>query len=80
MEWFNWSNGFYLGGLILAGIATLMTSKYKALMKEIGDVMETLEKANDDGKVTKAEKQKIMKEALDVLKAIINLKWKFFKF
>ena len=32
-DFFNWTNLFYLIGLILAGVATLMASKYKAMMK-----------------------------------------------
>ena len=77
-DYFSWTNLFYLVGLILAGIATLMASKYKAMMKEIGDVARVLEEAYADKKVTNAEKKKIMKEVLDVLKSVINLKWKIF--
>ena len=62
----------------MAGIATMMATKYKAMMKEIGDVARTLEEANADNKITNAEKKKIMKEILDVLKSVINLKWKIF--
>ena len=77
-DYFNWTNLFYLIGLILAGVATLMATKYKAMMKEIGDVAKVLEEAYADKKVTNAEKKKIMKEVLDVLKSVINLKWKVF--
>ena len=77
-DYFNWTNMFYLIGLILAGIATLMASKYKTMLKEIGDVAKVLEEAYADKKVTNAEKKKIMKEVLDVLKSVINLKWKIF--
>tara|TARA_R100001530_G_scaffold131661_1_gene103480 strand:+ start:245 stop:511 length:267 start_codon:yes stop_codon:yes gene_type:complete len=77
-DYFSWTNLFYLIGLIIAGLATLMAAKYKAMMKEIGDVARTLEEANADGKISNAEKKKIMKEVLDVLKSVINLKWKIF--
>ena len=77
-EHFSWTNLFYLTGLILAGIATLMAAKYKTMMKEIGDVARTLEEAYADGKLDADEKKKIMKEVLDVLKSVINLKWKIF--
>jgi hypothetical protein len=77
-DYFSWTNLFYLLGLILAGIATMMASRYKAIMKEIGDVARVLEEAHADKKVTNAEKKKIMKEVLDVLKSVINLKWKVF--
>ena len=78
LEWFSWTNLFYLLGLILAGVATLMAAKYKTMMKEIGDGSKTLEEAYADGKLTAKEKKKIMKEVLDVLKSVINLKWKIF--
>ena len=77
-EYFSWTNLFYFIGLIIAGLATIMASKYKAMMKEIGDVARTLEEANADNKITNDEKKKIMKEVLDVLKSVINLKWKIF--
>ena len=77
-DYFSWSNLFYFIGLIIAGLATIMATKYKALMKEIGDVARTLEAANADNKITNAEKKRIMKEVLDVLKSVINLKWKIF--
>ena len=77
-DYFSWTNLFYVLGLIIAGIATLMASKYKAMMKEIGDVSKTLEEAYADGKLSAKEKKKIMKEVLDVLKSVINLKWKIF--
>ena len=78
MDWFSWANLFYLLGLIIAGLAVIMASKYKTLMKEIGDVAKTLEEAYADGKLSNKEKKKIMKEVLDVLKSVINLKWKIF--
>lgn len=77
-DWLSWSNAFYLGGLILAGVATLVSAKYRNLVKEIKDVAEVLEEAHRDGKMTKAEKDQVMKEVLDVLKAVINLRWKIF--
>ena len=77
-DYFSWTNLFYFIGLIIAGLATLMASKYKAMMKEIGDVSKVLEEAYADGKLSAKEKKKIMKEVLDVLKSVINLKWKIF--
>ncbi len=77
-DWISWSNGFYLLGLILAGILTIVSAKYKKLLKEIGDVAKALNEGYEDGSLSKAEKEKIMKEVLDVLKALINLRWKIF--
>ena len=78
LDFFSWSNLFYLLALIIAGVATMMDTKYRAMMKEIGDVAKVLEEAYADKNVTAAEKKKIMKEVLDVLKSVINLKWKIF--
>jgi|TARA_Y100000034_G_C6790419_1_gene353882 predicted DNA-binding protein YlxM (UPF0122 family) len=78
LEWFSWTNLFYLLGLVIAGIATLMATKYRAMMKEIGDVARVLEEAYADKKLDSGEKKRIMKEVLDVLKSVINLKWKIF--
>tara|TARA_R110002110_G_scaffold253131_2_gene469031 strand:- start:2508 stop:2744 length:237 start_codon:yes stop_codon:yes gene_type:complete len=78
MDYFSWSTLFYLIGLILAGSLTLVSTRYRKIMKELGDVVTALEKANEDKKVTNAEKKMIMKEVLDVVKAIIGLKWKIF--
>jgi len=78
MEWFSWTNFFYLLGLILAGVFTLVASKYKRLVYEMKDVMKALEEGYEDGSLSKKEKDKIMKECLDVLKSLINLKWKIF--
>ena len=79
MDWLSWSNFFYLAGLFIAGVATLVASKYRTIVKEIKDVASELQKAYEDGKLSKEEKEDVMKEALDVLKAVINLKWRIFK-
>ena len=78
MEWLNLSNLFYLIGIIVAGVATLVASKYRGIVKEIKEVASELQKAYEDGELSKEEKAAVMKEALDVLKAVINLKWKIF--
>ena len=79
MDYFSWSNLFYLVGIILAGSLTLVSTRYRKIMKELTDVVKVLEKANEDKKVTNAEKKMIMKEVLDVVKAIIGLRWNIFK-
>ena len=78
MEWFSWSNLFYLVGLIIAGGATLVATKYRNIVKEMKEVASELQKAYEDGHLSKEEKEQVMKEVLDVLKAVINLKWKIF--
>ena len=78
MEWLSLSNLFYLIGLIVAGVATLVATRYRSVVKEIKDVASELQKAYEDGELSKEEKETVMKVALDVLKAVINLKWKIF--
>ena len=78
MEWLSWSNLFYLVGLIIAGVATLVATKYRNIVKEMKEVASELQKAYEDGELSKEVKEAVMKEVLDVLKAVINLKWKIF--
>jgi len=78
MDWLSWSNFFYLVGIAIAGGATFMASKYKNIIKEVKEVAKELEMAYEDGHLSKKEKEAIMKQALAVLKAIINLKWRIF--
>ena len=77
-DWFSWSNIFYLIGLILAGGLTMVASKYKTIVKEMKEVAKVLEEAYEDGQLSKSEKAAVMKECLDVVKSVINLKWKIF--
>jgi 20S proteasome alpha/beta subunit len=77
-EWFSWSNMFYLIGIILAGGLTMVASKYTTIVKEMKEVAKVLEEAYEDGHLSKKEKESVMKECLDVVKSVINLKWKIF--
>ena len=75
-EWVSWSNFFYMIGLIVAGYATTVTAKNRQIVKEIGDLVKALESGYRDNKLTKSEKDLIMKEALDIGKAVIQSKLK----
>ena len=77
-EWVSWTNAFYMGGVIVAGIATLVAAKYKNIVKEFGDVMKKLEEGYRDAKLTKSEKDAVMKEVIDVGKAVLKAKWGLF--
>ena len=77
-EWVSWTNAFYMGGVIMAGIATLVAAKYKKIVKEFGDVLKKLEDGYRDGKLTKQEKDAVMKEVIDVGKAVLKAKWGLF--
>ena len=75
-EWFTWSNGFYLAGLIVAGGATFIGLKYKKLVDELKDVFDVLREAYEDGKLSKKEKERVMKEVLDVFASLLKIVWK----
>tara|TARA_R110000796_G_C14399138_1_gene417384 strand:+ start:387 stop:590 length:204 start_codon:yes stop_codon:yes gene_type:complete len=63
-------------GLAIAGYATTVTAKNRNIVVQIGELVKALEDGMKDRKLTKAEKDKVMKEALDVAKAVIQSKWK----
>ena len=75
-DWFNWTNLWYLMGLMLAGGATFVGLKYKKLVDEMKDVFKVLQEAYADGKLDNDERKKIMKEVLDVMGALLKIAWK----
>ena len=75
-EWLSWSNLFYMIGLGVAGYAASITAKNRNIVIQFGEMVKALEDGYKDKKLDKAEKDKIMKEALDVAKAVIQSKWK----
>ena len=77
IEWFNWTNFWYLMGLGVAGGATFVGLKYKKLIDELKEVFKALQEAyDDDGKLDDEERKKIMKEVLDVMGALLKIVWK----
>ncbi len=75
-EWLSWSNLLYMVGLCIAGYATTVTAKNRNIIVQVGELVKALEEGLKDKKLTKAEKDRIMKEALDVAKAVIQSRWK----
>ncbi|KKN47806.1 hypothetical protein LCGC14_0659270 [marine sediment metagenome] len=75
-DWFNWSNALYLVILILGAILTLVSTKIRVVVAELKELFEVVRVANADGKYTEKEKEKILKEVLDVLAAILKAIWK----
>jgi|TARA_X000001388_G_scaffold69771_1_gene58466 uncharacterized membrane protein YebE (DUF533 family) len=77
LDWFNWTNFFYLMGLVVAGGATMVGLKYKKLVDELKEVFKALQEAyEDDGKLDSEERKQIMKEILDVMGALLKIAWK----
>ncbi len=77
MEWMNWSNFAYLMIIILGAVGTMVATKYRIVIKELKEVAQEYHKAMADGKLTKEEQQKIAKQSMDVLMAIVKMVWKF---
>ena len=75
MEWFSWSNGAYLTAILVGSYVTYSASKYKNILREVQEALETYHQAMKDGKLTDAEKDKIIKEVLDIASAGIKLFW-----
>jgi|TARA_R110001592_G_scaffold105134_3_gene295685 phage tail tape-measure protein len=76
-DWFNWTNLWYLMGIMVAGGATFVGMKYKKMIAEMKDVFKALQEAYaDDGKLDNEERKKIMKEVLDVMGALLKIAWK----
>jgi hypothetical protein len=75
-EWFTLNNTLYVIVLALGGLLTILSSKYRKILKELVELAETLKTGLADKKLTKSEKEDVLKEALDVVRAIILLKWK----
>ena len=77
MDWLNLENAAYLFAIILGGMATMVATKYRIILKEIKEVAEKYHEASKDGKISKAEQLAIAKECMDVLSAAVKLVWKF---
>jgi hypothetical protein len=75
-DWITWGNAWYLAGLILAGGATFVGMKYKKLVAELKEVFIALQEGYEDNSLTKKEKERIMKEILDVLGALLKIAWR----
>lgn len=76
-DWFNWTNFWYLMGIMVAGGATFVGMKYKKMVAEMKDVFKALQEAYaDDGKLDNEERKKIMKEVLDLMGALLKIAWK----
>ena len=76
-DYMNWSNFFYLVGIILAGYAAAITSANRNIFIQVQELVACLERVNKDKKVTSEEKKEVMKEALDIAYAVIQSKFSF---
>jgi|TARA_R100000501_G_C2626822_1_gene120598 hypothetical protein len=77
MEWLSWSNAAYLAAILVGGYISISAVKYKKVLREIQEALNTYHEAAKDGKITKSERDKIVKEVLDIASAGIKIFWKF---
>ena len=77
MEWLSWGNVAYAAAIIVGGALTFAATKYKGLLKEVKEALNTYHEAAKDGKITEAERDKIMKEVLDIASSGVKIFWKF---
>ena len=75
MEWMSWSNAAYMVAIIIGASITFAAAKYKKLLEEIKEALNEYHKAMKDGVLTEAEKEKIVKEVLDIASAGIKIFW-----
>ena len=76
-EWLSWTNAAYLAAIIVGGGITFAAAKYKKVLKEIQEALNVYHEAAKDGKITADEREKIMKEVLDIASAGVRIFWKF---
>ena len=75
-DWFTLDTFLYLVIIVLGGLFTLVTLKYRTVVTELKELLQTIRKAYADKHLTDAERKSILKEALDVVRALIMLAWK----
>jgi len=73
--WITWTNVFYILGLCLATFGTIVSAKWRSVVKEASDVFRALDEALEDGEIDSEEKEKIMKEILQLGYAGVRAAW-----
>ena len=77
MEWVSWGNAAYLAAIIIGGGLTFAATKYRGVLKEVQEVLNVYHEAAKDGEISLKERDRIMKELLDVASAGVKIFWKF---
>ena len=73
----DWSKNSYIVAIIVGGGLTFAATKYKKLLKEIQEALNTYHEAAKDGTITEEERDKIVKEVLDIASAGVKIFWRF---
>ena len=77
MEWLSWSNAAYLAAIVIGGGLTFAASKYRKLLKEIQEALSYYHEAAKDGVITEEERNRVVKEVLDIAKAGVKIFWRW---
>ena len=77
MEWLSWSNAAYMAAIIVGGGLTFAATKYRGVLKEVQEALNTYHAAAKDGTITEEERDKIVKEMLDIASAGVKIFWRF---
>ena len=76
-EWLSWTNAAYMAAIIVGGGITFAAAKYKKVLKGIQEALNVYHEAAKDGKITAKEREKIMKEVLEIASAGVRIFSKF---
>ena len=63
--------------VIIGGGLTFAAAKYKKVLKEIQEALNTYHEAAKDGEITEQERDKIVKEVLDIAQAGVKIFWRW---
>lgn len=75
-DWFTGDNVLYLVIIVLGGLITLVSLKYRIVVVELKELFETIRKAYEDDELTDAERKAILAQGLEVVRVLIMLAWK----
>ena len=76
-EWLTWSNAAYAAAVIVGASLTFAAARYRSLLKEIKEALNTNHEAAKDGNISPKERERIVKADLDIAQAGVKIFWKF---
>lgn len=74
-DWFTWDTLLYLVVVVLGGLLTIVATKHRAVIKEMKELAVVVRESYEDGELTDTERKRIMKEAMDVIGALVKVAW-----
>ena len=71
-EWITPTTIAYVGILILSGVLGIVVTKWRTVIVELKDFFEKYKVAMEDGKLSKQEKEMLVKEGFEVIMSLIK--------